>query len=111
MDEHRADENTIDEKNAPEGNSPTTTHAEWGAGNPHLLITRDDERTEYALDADVVRIGSAAGNELKDAASKAGITLPAGVSVEEKAAAERLGTFSGKEFDRNYMTLMVKDHK
>ncbi|WP_102191580.1 FHA domain-containing protein [Microbacterium aurantiacum] len=65
MDEHRADENTIDEKNAPEGNSPTTTHAEWGAGNPHLLITRDDERTEYALDADVVRIGSAAGNELR----------------------------------------------
>lgn len=48
-----------------EGYTPTTTHAEWGAGNPLLRITRDDERTEFALEADVVRIGSAEGNELR----------------------------------------------
>lgn len=48
-----------------EGYTPTTTHAERGAGSPRLRITRDDERTEFALDADVVRIGSAAGNELQ----------------------------------------------
>lgn len=48
-----------------EGYTPTTTHAEWGAGSPHLRITRDDDRTEFALDADVVRIGSAEGNELR----------------------------------------------
>ena len=48
-----------------EGYSPTTTHAEWGAGDPRLRITRDDERTEFALEADVVRIGSAEGNELR----------------------------------------------
>ena len=70
MDENRADENrshenTADQDSAPDGNRPTTTHAEWGAGNPHLLITREDERTEHPLDVDVVHIGSAAGNELQ----------------------------------------------
>ncbi|MBT2496900.1 hypothetical protein J7E45_14905 [Microbacterium sp. ISL-59] len=48
-----------------EGYTPGTTHAEWGAGNPRLRITRDDERTEFALEADEVRIGSAEGNELR----------------------------------------------
>jgi hypothetical protein len=48
-----------------EGYTPTTTHAEWGAGEPKLRITRDGERTEFLLEADVVRIGSAAGNELR----------------------------------------------
>ena len=48
-----------------EGYTPGTTHAEWGAGNPRLRITRDDERTEFALEADEVKIGSAAGNELR----------------------------------------------
>lgn len=45
-------------------NQPTTTHAEWGAGNPRLLISRDDERFEHRLTEDVARIGSATGNEL-----------------------------------------------
>jgi hypothetical protein len=54
----------IDER-PDEGYNPTTTHAEWGAGSPRLRLTRDDERTEFALDADLVRIGSAADNELR----------------------------------------------
>ena len=54
----------IDDR-SDEGYTPTTTHAEFGAGNPRLRITRDDERTEFALEADVVRIGSAADNELR----------------------------------------------
>lgn len=57
------DEPHSDERHEP-AYKPTTTHAEWGAGSPHLRITRDDDRTEFPLDADIVRIGSAAGNEL-----------------------------------------------
>lgn len=53
----------IDDRPAT-GDAPTTTHAEWGAGNPRLRVTRDDERSEFPLEEDVVRIGSAAGNEL-----------------------------------------------
>ena len=48
-----------------EGYTPTTTHAEFGAGNPRLRVTRNDERSEFALDVDVVRIGSAADLELR----------------------------------------------
>ncbi|WP_298039791.1 hypothetical protein [uncultured Microbacterium sp.] len=46
-------------------NAPTTTHAEWGAGNPRLLVSRDGERFVFDLVADAVRIGSADGNELQ----------------------------------------------
>lgn len=48
-----------------EGYTPTTTHAEWGAGNPRLRITREDERVEFALESDLVRVGSDEGNELR----------------------------------------------
>lgn len=58
------DERHIDER-PEQGNTPETTHAEWGAGSPRLRITRDGERSEFPLDADIVRIGSAAGNELR----------------------------------------------
>lgn len=48
-----------------EGYTPTTTHAEYGAGNPRLRVNHDDERTEFALDAEVVRIGSSADADLR----------------------------------------------
>lgn len=44
--------------------TPTTTHDDWGAGDPHLRVTRGDERTIYRLRDDIVQIGSAQGNEL-----------------------------------------------
>lgn len=46
-------------------NQPTTTHAERGAGNPLLRVTRDGEGFEHPLVSEIVRIGSAAGNELQ----------------------------------------------
>jgi hypothetical protein len=54
----------IDER-PDDAETPETTHAEYGAGNPRLRITRDGERTEFPLEADEVRIGSADGNELR----------------------------------------------
>lgn len=54
--------NSHDKRHAPEA---TTTHAEWGAGNPHLKISRDDDRSVFELTMDTVRIGSAEGNELR----------------------------------------------
>lgn len=48
-----------------EGYVPTTTHAEWGAGSPRLRITRDDDRAEYAIESDLVRIGSADDSDLR----------------------------------------------
>ena len=37
------------------GYAPTTTHAAWGAGDPHLLISRNDEdRSVLHLGAETV---------------------------------------------------------
>lgn len=47
------------------GYKPTTTHAEWGAGDPRLLISREDDRAVHHITTDAVRIGSADGNELR----------------------------------------------
>lgn len=47
------------------GYRPTTTHANWGEGDPHLRITHEDERFEFPLNADVVRIGSGEECELR----------------------------------------------
>lgn len=45
-----------------QGYAPTTTHAEWGAGDPRLLISRNDEdRSVHHLGADDVTIGSDVG--------------------------------------------------
>ncbi|KNY06007.1 FHA domain-containing protein [Microbacterium sp. GCS4] len=48
-----------------EGYTPETTHAEYGAGDPRLRINHDDDRSEFALEAEVVRIGSAAEADLR----------------------------------------------
>jgi hypothetical protein len=48
----------------PQGNQPTTTHATWGAGDPHLRITRGDDRFVFHITTDIVNIGAATGNEL-----------------------------------------------
>lgn len=47
----------------PQGYEPTTTHADWGAGRPQLLISNGDgDRLVYDLTGDEVTIGSAAGS-------------------------------------------------
>ncbi|MFJ4222884.1 FHA domain-containing protein [Microbacterium sp. NPDC089695] len=48
-----------------EGYTPTTTHAEYGAGNPRLRVNHDDDRSEFALESEVVRIGSSADADLR----------------------------------------------
>jgi hypothetical protein len=55
----------MDSRDETKRYEPTTTHAEWGAGNPHLKVTRDDDRFTFDLTSDAVRIGSADGNELQ----------------------------------------------
>lgn len=52
MDENRTQDRGRDAQGA------TTTHAEWGAGNPRLLISSETDRWEYQLTSGLVRIGS-----------------------------------------------------
>ncbi|HEY3973111.1 MAG TPA: DUF4142 domain-containing protein [Candidatus Sulfotelmatobacter sp.] len=54
---------------------------------------------------------SKANDKLKELASEKGINLPKSPSVMQKATKERLSKLSGDQFDKAYMSDMLKDHK
>lgn len=51
-----------------------------------------------------------ANNELKDLATKKGVTLPTMPNAKQRAEQERLSKLSGADFDREYMRSQVKAH-
>jgi putative membrane protein len=74
--------------------------------------------TEKASSPDVKAFGqqmvddhSKANEELKDLASKKGVTLPTDVDAKDQATYDKLSKMSGAEFDKAYMADMVSDHK
>ena len=52
-----------------------------------------------------------AGDELKQAASQSGISLPSEMSAEDQSTYNRLSKLHGAAFDRAYAQAMVKDHE
>ncbi|MBS1699697.1 MAG: hypothetical protein JST25_15005 [Actinobacteria bacterium] len=51
--------------NTQERQNGTTTHAEWGAGHPHLLITYEDTHLVHEIVDDETRIGSGADCQIR----------------------------------------------
>jgi putative membrane protein len=54
---------------------------------------------------------SAAGDKLKNVASKDGMTIPDSLSQADRAEYDRLSRMSGPEFDKAYARAMVQDHQ
>jgi putative membrane protein len=54
---------------------------------------------------------SKANNELKEVASRKGVTLPTSLDAKDQSTKDKLSKLSGAEFDKAYMEDMVKDHK
>jgi putative membrane protein len=54
---------------------------------------------------------SKAATELKQLAEQKGMTLPSNLDAKHKQLRDRLAKLSGAEFDRAYVSEMVKDHK
>jgi putative membrane protein len=52
-----------------------------------------------------------ANNQLKDLASRKGVTLPDSLDAKDQTIYDHLSKLSGAEFDREYMRGMVKDHR
>jgi len=52
-----------------------------------------------------------ANDELKQIASSKGMTLPTSLSAKDQSLYDKLSKLSGAEFDREYMSDMVSDHK
>jgi len=73
---------------------------------------------QKASDPDVKSFGqrmvddhSKANDQLKTLASQKGVTLPTTLPSAEKQDVAKLSKLSGAAFDREYMSMMVKDHK
>ncbi|HEX3035850.1 MAG TPA: DUF4142 domain-containing protein [Thermodesulfobacteriota bacterium] len=74
--------------------------------------------TEQAASEDVKKFGeemvmdhSKVNKELMQLASEKGVTLPKELDAEHQEKVDQLSKLSGAEFDRTYMSEMVKDHK
>jgi putative membrane protein len=74
--------------------------------------------TQRAGDASVREFGarmvadhSRANTELKSIAGQKGIQLPSDLNSEQKSEVDKLAKMSGAEFDKEYMSAMVKDHE
>lgn len=52
-----------------------------------------------------------ANSEVKSLASRKSVTLPAAPSETKKQECSKIGEKKGKDFDKAYMDMMVKDHK
>jgi putative membrane protein len=52
-----------------------------------------------------------ANEELKAIAGSKNIQLPTGLNSDQKSEMDKLSKLSGAEFDREYMSAMVKDHE
>lgn len=73
---------------------------------------------QKAVDAKVKDFGammvkdhSKANDELKAIASKKNITLPTAISQDSQKIKDDLSKKSGNNFDKDYVEIMVKDHK
>jgi putative membrane protein len=54
---------------------------------------------------------SKAGDELKGIAQKNGATVPGDITAKDNSLVNRLSGLSGDDFDKAYMSAMVKDHE
>ena len=59
----------------------------------------------------MVKDHGAAGDELKTLATTKGLALPTGLGAEGQATNDKLAKLSGKDFDKAYVSDMVKDHE
>jgi len=50
-------------------------------------------------------------DQLNDLAAKKKVTLPGSVSDDQQKDIDKLSKETGKEFDKDYVSMMVKDHK
>lgn len=54
---------------------------------------------------------SKAGDDLKQVASGKGWTLPTSLAAKHQSDVQKLSALSGEKFDREYVNMMLKDHK
>ena len=76
-----------------------------------LATQRAGDPSVREFGARMVADHSRANAELKSIATQKGIQLPADVDSEQKSEMDKLSKMSGADFDKEYMSAMVKDHQ
>ena len=76
-----------------------------------LATQRAGDALVREFGARMVADHSRANSELKAIAGQKGIQLPADLNSDQKSEMDKLSKMSGAEFDKEYMSMMVKDHQ
>ena len=76
-----------------------------------LAVQRGSNPAVKDFGQQMIEDHSRANNELKAIASRKNIALPADLNSDQKAIMDKLSKLSGAEFDKEYMSDMVKDHE
>lgn len=76
-----------------------------------LALQRAGDPSVRAFGQKMVSDHTAANAELKGVAARKNLTLPGEMSSDQKSMVEKLSKLSGAEFDKEYMSDMVKDHE
>jgi putative membrane protein len=76
-----------------------------------LATQRAGEASVREFGARMVADHSRANSELKSIAAQKGIQLPTDLNSEQKSEMEKLSKMSGADFDKEYMSAMLKDHE
>ena len=106
--------------NAPDGGSATSdqTFLKGAVEGGLAEVELGQLAVEKSSNEDVKRFAQRmvedhgkANEDLKQLASQKGVSLPSEPSAKQKAKKERLSKLSGDEFDRAYMSDMLKDHR
>jgi putative membrane protein len=76
-----------------------------------LALQRAGDPSVRAFGQKMVTDHTAANAELKGVAARKNLTLPGEMSSDQKSMVEKLSKLNGAEFDKEYMSDMVKDHE
>jgi putative membrane protein len=76
-----------------------------------LATQRAGDTSVREFGARMVADHSRANTELKSIAGQKGIQLPTEMNSEQKSEVDKLSKMSGAEFDKEYMSAMLKDHE
>jgi len=95
-------------------NSFITAAAQGGMAEVELgrlAVQRAADPTVKQFGQHMIDDHTKANDELKQIATRKGVSVPSEVSARQKGVIEKLSQLNGAEFDRAYMQDMVQDHQ
>jgi putative membrane protein len=75
-----------------------------------LALQRSQDPTVRSFARRMIDDHTAANAQLKELATRKGLTLPTEMTPSQKMTYDRLSRMSGPEFDREYLRTMARDH-